>query len=572
MIDMDVCIIGGGWSGIYAGKYALENGLRPIVLERRSDIGGVWNYSDDPSITTVMKSTISSSSRLVTEASDFFMDESVGHFMHHTDVMQYLRDYIQHFQLGPHIQLGASVQSVTKHDGQWLVTYCQHGRTKTVRSPRLAVCTGVNSRKKAIGAPICHFTGAVIHAGDIKHIEPTDYSENDHILVYGGGETASDVIDLLVDTPARITWAIRGGQHFLRKTWFARRPKVGLFDKHDFALDTMAAPLITAVSSFVKGAPGRRYMADYLSTGSIAGYQGHGVRLWRNQYHYGQMFINKNGHTVDHTATGRVATQNEVIDVSGDIVHFKSGDHGRFTHIICCFGYEFHCPFLPEPHSRGDLASNYHFIFPPHDSSIAFLGYARPIIGSIPMMTEMQCLYAFRVWSGKVELPNERQMKARQHANNQRWGVRIPGRRNMKTLVLPSTYFAKMIKAAYPDRSPGDHFVKSPLRGLKFLTWKASGSMRLALDPNLSRQEFNRLWRMRSHGFFLGWLMPAIVAISRLLRIQKLVDWYVERTDERRQATMKQRADQWTWQACPGQDIPQPSSLESHDAKHRKAA
>ncbi len=90
-IDMDVIIIGAGWSGIYACKYAIENGLKPVVLERRSEIGGVWNYSDDPAITTVMKSTISSSSRIVTEASDFFMDESVGHFMHHRDIIQYLR-------------------------------------------------------------------------------------------------------------------------------------------------------------------------------------------------------------------------------------------------------------------------------------------------------------------------------------------------------------------------------------------------------------------------------------------------------------------------------------------------
>ena len=75
-MGLDVCIIGAGWSGLYACKYALENGLQPIVLERREGLGGVWNYTDDPATTTVMKSTVSSSSRVVTEASDFFMDET----------------------------------------------------------------------------------------------------------------------------------------------------------------------------------------------------------------------------------------------------------------------------------------------------------------------------------------------------------------------------------------------------------------------------------------------------------------------------------------------------------------
>ena len=365
---MDVCIIGAGWSGIYACKYGIENGLNPIVLERREALGGVWNYSDDPETTTVMRSTVSSSSRLVTEASDFFMDETVGHFMHHEEILEYLHAYVKNFELEQYIQYGATVTSVEKiasADGQsqWQITYEQDGQQKTVTATNVAVCAGLHNKQREIGKPISNFSGQTLHSGSIKEIDPDDFSADDHVIVYGGGETASDVVDLLVKTPAKITWAIRGGQHFLRKTLFHQRKGVGQFDKHDFALDTIASPLINGFSSFSKGAPGRRYITDWLSTGSMKKYQGHGIRAWKNSYRYAQQFFNKNGHSVDFVHSGRVIAENEITDVVDDEVTFKTGNRRKYTHIICCFGYQFHCPFLPEQYATGKLEDHFHFVF-----------------------------------------------------------------------------------------------------------------------------------------------------------------------------------------------------------------
>ena len=190
----------------------------------------------------------------------------------------------------------------------------------------------------------------------------------------------------------------------------------------------------------------------------------------------------------------------------------------------------------------GKLEDFYQFVFPPNDPSLAFLGFARPIIGSIPLITEMQCLWTFRVWSGKAELKSEEEMVKHQVDINKRWDERLPGRGNVRTLVLPSTYVAMMLKAAYPGRSPGAHFKKHPMRALKFLTWIPSGSIRRALDPDISNEEFNRLWKQRSHGFLVGWLLPMWIVMSRILRIEKLIDWSVNRREKRRmEKTMQQK-------------------------------
>jgi len=60
--------------------------LSVVVLEQRDWLGGVWNYSDDPNIITVMESTVTSSSATVTEAADFPMKPELGNFLHRKDI------------------------------------------------------------------------------------------------------------------------------------------------------------------------------------------------------------------------------------------------------------------------------------------------------------------------------------------------------------------------------------------------------------------------------------------------------------------------------------------------------
>ena len=45
---MEVCIIGGGFSGIISAKYCKDEGLVPFVLEKSRSPGGIWRgYADE---------------------------------------------------------------------------------------------------------------------------------------------------------------------------------------------------------------------------------------------------------------------------------------------------------------------------------------------------------------------------------------------------------------------------------------------------------------------------------------------------------------------------------------------
>ena len=101
----DVTIIGAGWSGLMACKYMREFGLSVATLEKRSEIGGLWCFSEDPNIVTVMQTTKTTSSSSVTEMSDFPMPEEIA------DVLAYLKSYFDEFKLWPHIRLDHGVNT-----------------------------------------------------------------------------------------------------------------------------------------------------------------------------------------------------------------------------------------------------------------------------------------------------------------------------------------------------------------------------------------------------------------------------------------------------------------------------
>lgn len=139
---LDVVVLGGGWSGLLACKYAKEHGLSVLVLEKRDDIGGVWNYSDDIGTTTVMKTTRTSSSSTTTEMSDFPMPEEIGEFPKHNDILAYLKSYYDQYEMHENFRFNCIVKQVSKLGRVW-TTATEDGRI--YRSENIAVCTGMSS-------------------------------------------------------------------------------------------------------------------------------------------------------------------------------------------------------------------------------------------------------------------------------------------------------------------------------------------------------------------------------------------------------------------------------------------
>ena len=114
-----VAVIGGGASGITTAKCLREDNHEPIIFEENDQIGGVWVFKKTSGGT--FNSVHLQNSKYSAAFSDYPMPEHFSEFPHHTEVLKYLNDYIDHFQLRDCIRLNTKVEEITRKDNYWEV-------------------------------------------------------------------------------------------------------------------------------------------------------------------------------------------------------------------------------------------------------------------------------------------------------------------------------------------------------------------------------------------------------------------------------------------------------------------
>ena len=104
-----VAIIGAGPSGLAAAKSAIECGLKPVVLEKSSQIGGLWK----PKSGSVWETMHTNISYHTCQFSDFAWKKDVQDFPNQEEVNEYLDAYAGTFKIPPYIQFNSEVQRIS---------------------------------------------------------------------------------------------------------------------------------------------------------------------------------------------------------------------------------------------------------------------------------------------------------------------------------------------------------------------------------------------------------------------------------------------------------------------------
>ncbi|KAI6682320.1 hypothetical protein NL676_036201 [Syzygium grande] len=104
-MERKVVIIGAGTSGLLACKYLVKKGFDPAVFEAEYCIVGVWNHT--------MQLTRLQNAKEDYWFSDFDWPASVQEkFPSHTEILDYVESYAQHFNLYPYIKFHSKVISL----------------------------------------------------------------------------------------------------------------------------------------------------------------------------------------------------------------------------------------------------------------------------------------------------------------------------------------------------------------------------------------------------------------------------------------------------------------------------
>lgn len=186
-----VCVIGAGVSGLAAAKAFKERGHSVTVLERHSELGGVWDPARSyPEVQTQSPKDLY---RYTSQP----MPDHYPEWPKGPQVHAYLRSYAEQNGLLPLIRYGETVKSMEKvADGPgWMVTIEREGgKSSTEQFDFVAVCSGQFSDKN-----IPEFDGQdgfIKAGGQVMHSsEYQDASglKGKRVVVLGFSKSATDI-------------------------------------------------------------------------------------------------------------------------------------------------------------------------------------------------------------------------------------------------------------------------------------------------------------------------------------------------------------------------------------------
>ncbi len=389
-----VAVIGAGWSGMYATKWLAQAGLDVRTFERKGHLGGLWKYDTDaPS--TVSDETFASSSNFYLHASDFPIDTSP--FPTHQQIFQFLNDYADRFNLRDYISFNTSIRSVKKQGDTWVVTGVSEDGEFSEEFDAVVVSSGFNGTPQNFQARYQGFSGEIMHSSTYKHTDDEAVAKHKRIVVVGLGESAADI--------AHECARIRSKDVYLSGStqWFAGRFMAG-----DFAADTLMAPGVRTLMARTMDLEYRGRQLIQRVVHLIWGDQGSGVKEWQVDVPWLHGFVTKSRAAVEDVHRGNLVPKSRIVSCSGRTITFEDGSTVEADLIIDCTGFQPSFPFLDKKFCFTKL---YNLVFDREDPTLSFTGTARPVLGSIPGLAEMQARWVASVYSGRASLPEHEEQE-----------------------------------------------------------------------------------------------------------------------------------------------------------------
>ncbi|MEL7041082.1 MAG: NAD(P)-binding domain-containing protein [Pseudomonadota bacterium] len=195
------CIIGAGCSGFTMAKRLKDYGIAYDCFEMSDNIGGNWYYKNPNGKSSCYQSLHIDTSKWRLAFEDFPVPEDWPDFPHHSQLLQYFHDYVDHFGLRESITFNTSVdKAVRREDGDWEVTLST-GETRTYQWLFVGNGHHWDPRTPESYPGQDTFAGYQIHSHHYEDpFEPYDF-RGKRVLVVGAGNSAMDISSELAQRP-----------------------------------------------------------------------------------------------------------------------------------------------------------------------------------------------------------------------------------------------------------------------------------------------------------------------------------------------------------------------------------
>lgn len=389
------CIVGAGSSGIACAKILEERGIPYDCFEKGSGIGGNWRYGNDNGVSAAYKSLHINTSKAKMAFSDFPMPEDYPDFPHHSQILDYFEDYVDHFGIRDAITFNTSVQRIepagdARGAEGWDVTVQgPDGATRTERYGAVLVANGHHWCPHQPTFP-GHFDGLEIHSHDYK---TPDVVQDQRVLVIGVGNSGIDIACESARFAEATFLSTRRGAHVVPK-YILGQP-----------LDEWNSPFTSRLPLWLQVQMFRLLL--FLSRGKQTRYG-----FPTPDYPFGAEHPAVSNELLNLVGHGRITVKPNLTERLGDRVRFEDGSEEEVDVIVYATGYHISFPFLdrelvnPE---RNELPL-YHRVVRPDLPNLYFIGLVQPLGATMPL-AEIQGEWVADLLEGTAGLPSAEEME-----------------------------------------------------------------------------------------------------------------------------------------------------------------
>jgi dimethylaniline monooxygenase (N-oxide forming) len=392
-----VAIVGAGPSGIAALKEFVAAGHSVSCFEAGDCVGGLFPNSYDGTVLT--------SSAAVTAFSDFPPSPEEHRHFTKIEYLKYLNAYLDNFDVRRFIHLNTKVQRAHFDDstGEWHLTIQEGSDHVQTAGPfdTLVVCSGLNQKPNLPVDNFQPFKGQVLHSKDYKR---ADSFAGKRVVVVGLGETSADVVAEIANVASSVVLSLRRGAYVIPRI----DPLTGYPNDYDsnrlrYALPKWAHNLAVTirdkyVTFWTGGSPNDQQRLKLLNLP--------GTPPPMNQ------FATKSDNFIHSIRKGRCRIAAGFKHFTAEGVVLADGEEVAADVVLFATGYRAQGFSFLEGESMPRCPSElWHLMYSPKlRERLVFIGFARPAIGAIPPISEIQARYAALVSRGQCKLPDPQDM------------------------------------------------------------------------------------------------------------------------------------------------------------------
>ncbi len=388
-VKKTVCIIGAGSSGIAAAKTLKEHHISFDCFEKGSQIGGNWRFNNDNGMSSAYRSLHINTNRMIMAYSDYPMPTEYPMFPHHSHIINYFDDYVNHFGIREDIQFNTEVKDVTRNnDG----TYAVETDNGSYLYDNVIIANGHHWNPRFPEPAFKgNFTGEILHSHFYREVEQIRGKD---ILVVGIGNSAVDIACEAARTySGNVVISTRSGANIV-PNWLWSIP-----------FDSLASSLTSKLPIAIQ----RLFLSTALRL-ARGKQEDFGVPkpkrpLLSEHPTLSQDLLNLSGR-------GLVKFKPNIKEFKGKTVVFEDGTEQDFDMIVYATGYKVTFPFLKDQSFNVSETNDFRLykkVVHPDFQGLFFLALIQPL-GAIMPLAEVQSQWIAKILKGESKLPNKDEM------------------------------------------------------------------------------------------------------------------------------------------------------------------